>query len=419
MIGNGTAMKMKATGAVFAIFLGALAALPPISIDMALPALNDIGSDLGARGGLAGLTLSLFMLGFAVSPIFYGPLADRHGRRPLLLIGLGLFAVGGLASSAAPSIKLLLAARLIQGAGAGAGMTLAMAIVRDLFEGRAAQSRLAVITVVSNIAPIVSPALGAALLGFVGWRGIFGVTALCGLTLLTLAYFMVAETAVIPSGPKPPIVRKLFSDYMEVLSHRSAMAHICVNALGFGWLFSYVSGSPLVLIDRLHASPALYAILFACTGGGIVGGATISGRLVQRGVPSRHLLFSAVVMAVVATGALTVLSIAGIGSISTFMPLLVLSTAAFGMAAPCAAQGALDPLPKLAGIAGGLLTSIQMLAGSIASLIVALLFPTMGTLAMTGTMACFAVAALLVTTAIPVVRQPDGASHTQQKTLKC
>jgi MFS transporter, DHA1 family, multidrug resistance protein len=412
-------MKMKVTGAVFAIFLGALAALPPISIDMALPALNHIGSDLSARGGLAGLTLSLFMVGFAVSPIFYGPLADRYGRRPLLLIGLGLFAVGGLAASAAPSIEWLLAARLVQGAGAGAGMTLAMAIVRDLFEGRAAQSRLAVITVVSNVAPIVSPAFGAALLAFVGWRGIFAVTALCGLALLTLAYFMVAETAIIPPGPKPPMVRKLFGDYLRVLSHRSAMAHICVNALGFGWLFSYVSGSPLVLIGRLHASPALYAVLFACTGGGIVSGAAISGRLVHRGVPSRRLLFSAVVMAVAATGTLVALSFADVASIFTFMPLLVLSTAAFGMAAPCAAQGALDPLSELAGIAGGLLASIQMLAGAIASLVVALLFPSRGTLAMTGTMACFAIAALLVTTAIPVARQPDGAIYTRQRKLKC
>jgi DHA1 family bicyclomycin/chloramphenicol resistance-like MFS transporter len=89
-------MNMKTSGATFAIFLGALAALPPISIDMALPALTKIGSDLGATGGLAGLTLSLFMAGFAISPFFYGPLADRHGRRPLLLIGLVLFSIGGL-----------------------------------------------------------------------------------------------------------------------------------------------------------------------------------------------------------------------------------------------------------------------------------------------------------------------------------
>jgi DHA1 family bicyclomycin/chloramphenicol resistance-like MFS transporter len=404
-------MKMKVIGPVFAIFLGALAALPPISIDMAQPALNEIGSDLSARGGLAGLTLSLFMSGFAVSPIFYGPLSDRHGRRPLLLIGLGLFALGGLAATAAPSIELLLAARLVQGVGAGAGMTLAMAIVRDLFEGRAAQSRLAVITVVTNVAPIVAPALGAGLLGLVGWRGIFAVMAFCGLALLMLVHFLVDETATIPAGPKPPMAKKLVGDYLKVLSHRSTMAHICVNALGFGWMFSYVSGSPLVLIGRLHASPALYAVLFACTGAGIVGGAAISGRVVQRGGSSHRVLLCAVAIAVLATGALAVLSLASVVSFFTFMPLLVLSTAAFGMAAPCAAQGALDPLPELAGIAGGLLASIQMVVGAVASLIVGVLFPVMGTLAMTGTMACFAVAALLITVGMPVARQPGGASY--------
>jgi len=406
-------MKMKVIGPVFAVFLGALAALPPLSIDMALPALNEMGSDLSARGGLAGLTLGLFMLGFAVSPIFYGALSDRFGRRPLLLTGLALFALGGLAAAAAPSIDLLLAARLVQGAGAGAGMTLAMAMVRDLLEGRAAQSRLAIITVVGNVAPIVAPTLGAALLGFAGWRGIFAVTAFCGLALLLLVHFLVGETATVSAGPRPPIAKKLVGDYLKVLSHGSTMAHICINALGFGWMFSYVAGSPLVLIGRLRASPALYAVLFACTGAGIVGGAALSGRLVHRGVPSPRLLRFSVMIAVAATATLVVLSLAGIGSILTFMPLLVLATAAFGMAAPCAAQGALDSLPELAGIAGGLLASIQMLAGAVASLIVAVLFPSLGTLAMTVTMPCFAVAALLVSIGMPVARQSDRASYTR------
>jgi DHA1 family bicyclomycin/chloramphenicol resistance-like MFS transporter len=408
-------MKLKTTGAAFAILLGALAALPPISIDMALPALAQIGSDLGASGGLAGLTLSLFMAGFAISPFFYGPFADRHGRRPLLLIGLVLFSIGGLCSTVAPSIGVLLAARLVQGAGAGAGMTLAMAMVRDLFEGRIAQARLAVVTVVSQVAPIVAPVLGAALLGCVGWRGIYGVTAACGLLLLLIVRLSVDETATSPPGPKPPLLGKLVRDYRKVLSHGSTMSHILVNALGFGWLFSYVSGSPLVLIDSLHASPALYSMLFACTGGGIVAGATLSGRLVQRGVSPRRLLFFAVVIGVTATGSLAALSLGNLVSIVTIMPLLVLSTAAFGLAAPCAAHGALESLPRLAGITGGLLTSIQMLAGAIASLVVAMLFPHLGTLAMTGTMACFAIAALPIAIGIAQgapnpSREPGAAS---------
>jgi DHA1 family bicyclomycin/chloramphenicol resistance-like MFS transporter len=126
----------------------------------------------------------------------------------------------------------------------------------------------------------------------------------------------------------------------------------------------------------------------------------LSGRLVQRGVSLRRLLFFAVLIAVAATGSLAVLSVAGLVSIWTIMPLLVLSTAAFGLAAPCAAHGALEPLPELAGITGGLLTSIQMLAGAIASLVVSVLFPSIGTLAMTGTMACFAVVALPVALSI-------------------
>ncbi len=120
---------------LFVIFLASLAALPPLSIDMALPALHGIAATLQTSPGRAGLTLSLFMAGFAVTPLIYGPLSDRFGRRPILLSGLGLFTLGSLACAISPSIFFLLAARLAEGAGAGAGISMAFAIVRDLFAG--------------------------------------------------------------------------------------------------------------------------------------------------------------------------------------------------------------------------------------------------------------------------------------------
>ncbi|MGI4836629.1 MAG: multidrug effflux MFS transporter [Janthinobacterium lividum] len=387
-------MKMSRAGVTFAVFLGALAALPPIATDMALPALTRIGDALHSTQSLAGMTLSLFMAGFALSPFFYGPLSDRHGRRPLLVVGLVLFALGGVLATVAPNMTVLLIARLLQGLGAGAGMTLAMAMVRDSFEGRTAQSRLAVITVVANMAPMVAPALGVAVLAAMGWRAIYAINAVSGVLLLVMAWLGLEETAA--PVPNPAKASSLIQDYREALSHRSVRDHLLINALGFGWMFGYVAGSPVVLIEHLHASTTLYSILFACTGGGIVAGASLSGWLGQRGVAPQRLIQCGVILAVLVTGAAVVMSLTATATLVTLMPCLVLATAAFGILAPCAAQGALEPLPALAGVTGGLLTSIQMFAGALASLLVSLLLPPLGILGMTATMAGFALLTLLL-----------------------
>jgi DHA1 family bicyclomycin/chloramphenicol resistance-like MFS transporter len=387
-------MKMSRAGVTFAVFLGALAALPPIATDMALPALTRIGDALQSTQSLAGMTLSLFMAGFALSPFFYGPLSDRHGRRPLLVIGLVLFALGGVLATLAPSMTVLLIARLLQGLGAGAGMTLAMAMVRDSFEGRVAQSRLAVITVVANMAPIVAPALGVVVLAAMGWRVIYAINAVSGVLLLMVAWLGLEETA--RQQPNQTKASSLIEDYRQALSHRSVRDHLLINALAFGWMFGYVAGSPVVLIEHLHASTTLYSILFACTGAGIVAGASLSGWLGQRGVAPQRLIQAGVILAVLVTGAAAVMSLTATATLVTLMPCMVLATAAFGILAPCAAQGALEPLPELAGVTGGLLTSIQMFAGALASLLVSLLLPPLGILGMTATMAGFALLTLLL-----------------------
>ncbi|WPO97654.1 multidrug effflux MFS transporter [Pseudomonas sp. HR96] len=384
-------MRLDPRSSSFTLFLGVLAALPPVATDMALPALADIGASLQARAGLAGLTLSLFMAGFALSPFFYGPLSDRYGRRPVLLVGLLLFAVSGVAATLAPNIGLLLAARLVQGMGAGVGMTLAMAMVRDLFHGREAQARLTLITIVINTAPMLAPAVGAEVAGWLGWRGIYAAIALWGLASLAAAWLWLGETATLPQGPQPPLLGAVLAGYRRVLGHGSIIAHVLLNACGFGWMFAYVAASPWLLIETLHVAPGLYAVLFACTGGGIVLGAMGGGRLVKAGVAPRKVLLAAVLLALASTLVLQALAASEHISVARCMPLLVLATAAFGMTAPTAAAGALAPLPELAGVAGGLLTSLQMLAGAAASALVAMLFPHLGVQAMSLTMAGFAI----------------------------
>jgi DHA1 family bicyclomycin/chloramphenicol resistance-like MFS transporter len=386
-------IQMRPARLHYLFFLGALAALPPISIDMALPALTRIGHDLNAGAGLVGLTLSLFMLGFSISPVVLGPFSDRLGRRPCLIGGMVLFAAGGIMAASAQSIGVLLCARLVQGAGAGAGMTLAFAVVRDRFEGADAQFRLAVITIISNIAPIVAPAIGAALLVPFGWRGIYAITAIGGVLLTLVVWLSFGETAALEA--RRAAARVGFGDaYRRLFREPSAVAHILVNGLGFAWMFGYVTGSPLILIGQFHVSAAFYAGMFALTGIGIAIGAMLNGKLAQRGVASARLLLGAILLALAATVVLTVMAWLDLLSIGSMMPLLILTTFSFGLAAPSAAHGALEPLPELAGVAGGVLTSVQMLMGAICSSVVASLVQRYGAAGMSATMAVAALLAL-------------------------
>jgi DHA1 family bicyclomycin/chloramphenicol resistance-like MFS transporter len=396
-------VKLKTHGSLFALFLGALAALPPISIDMALPALSPIAHTLHVTPGMAQLTLSFFMAGFALSPIAYGPFSDRYGRRPMLLLGLLLFTLGGFACAFSGSLNLLLLARFVQGAGAGSGMTLAMAMVRDLFVGKMAQGRLAVITVVTNSAPMIAPALGAALLSHLGWRAIYIATGLCGLLLLLIIFFSLHETAPRRHPEHGPLLTVMTHAYRRVFGHRRAMAYIVLNALGFSWMFAYITGSPLTFIDTFHTSTSLFAVLFACTGAGIVVGATLNGRLAQRGVGIKWLLLGGVTTAACCTSALVVLTLLRSTSLWSFLPLLALTTASFGMVAPSAAHGALEPLGEIAGVGGGLLASLQMLFAAGTSSVVAILFPRVGVIAMTGSMCTLSILALAL--AIPLARK--------------
>lgn len=389
-----TRWRLQPQSAMFALYLGALAALPPISIDMALPALVHIAGSLHASASQAGLTLSLFMAGFALGPIVYGPLSDTRGRKPTLLLGLALFTAGGVVSAVAPDISVLLGGRLVQGIGAGAGMTVALAIVRDLFEGNAMQHRLAAITVVANVAPIVAPSVGVALLAAIEWRGIYGVMAACGLLAAIATWTGLDESAPRHSGNLA--VARLREQYSRVLTNRLVMGNILINGFGFGWMFAYVAGSPLVLLHVLHIKPVMYAAMFAITGLGIVLGAMVNGLLASRGIGARRILAVAIGVTLAATLGLVAMNALRLETLITIMPLLSASTFCFGLAAPSATRGALDPMPELAGVTGGLLTSIQMLCGAASSSLVALLFSSCGAQAMSGVMFTFALLGAIV-----------------------
>ncbi len=376
--------RLTPDGRGFATLLGAMAWLLPLAIDMGLPALPEIERSLHASPAVAGQTLSLFLAGFAVAQLALGPLSDRFGRRPVLLGGLALYALAGVGCTLAMSAAALVAWRLVEGVGAASSTVLALAIVRDLFEGAAARRKLSTIAVVGGVAPIVAPTLGAGMMLLAGWRGVYGALALSGLLLLAVTARWLGESR------RPGPAGGFAAGYVEIATHRRTVGLALCNAASFGCMFAWIAGSPLVLMDALGVSARLYGLLFACTAGAILLGSWCNGWLAGRGVAARRPLAWANAAQLAAAATLLAAMLAGPLSLVTLMPPLVVVTFCRGVIGPSATHGAMEPMPHLAGSAAAALGCAQMATGAAASAAVAWLYPALGPHAMPAVMLAMA-----------------------------
>ena len=381
--------------------------LASFATDMGLPVLAATAQSLGVTPARAALSLSVFIAGFAVGPLVFGPLSDRFGRRPILLGGCAAFAVFGLLGAFARSIQTLLVWRTLMGIGAGTVQVLVLATVRDLFTGREARTKQAYVNMAGGVAPIIAPTLGIFVAGFGGWRAIYGVLAAGGIVLLIVATARLRETA--PLTGHTLSVRRTLANYARVVRHPVSFGNALVMALSFGSLFAFVSGSSLVLIGVLGASQRVYGLLFAITSLGLVTGAFTSARLTRRGVSHARLIGVGVSTTAIITVILLALAASSLLRIATFIPLIVLANVATGLTRPNAAQGALEPMPEIVGVASALLSGLQMLVGAAASALAASLFDGRTAMAMTGTMAACSIAAALVY--LLVVRRAERAAR--------
>lgn len=377
----------------FTAFLGTLTALPPLSIDMGLPGLPAIEATFADTAGRGPLTLSLFMAGFAISPLICGPLADRFGRRAMLLDGLLLFSLAAGACALAPNFTVLLACRLLQGFAAGACAILPIAIVRDLFVHGAARQKLSQIAAVLGIAPMLAPVLGGWIMTFADWRAIYAAQALVGVVLLIVGAIGLAESQPVENR-RSLNPRQLAESYRFVLGDRSFLGYALLYACAFASMFAFISGAPSVLIGSLGLSTTSFALLFGLTSCGVLVASLISGQLSKRHVPSRKIIaFGLIVMVASAVAALLLVP-ANAVTVLSLTPLMALTIFAFGILAPSTNHEALQNLPHVAGSAAGVMRCTQMVMGSVASAMIAVLEPFgHPALVMTGLMAAMALIA--------------------------
>ena len=261
-------------------------------------------------------------------------------------------------------------------------MTIAMAIIRDLFEGEAARRKLSYVAVTMMIVPMVAPILGAALLAWGGWRSIHAVLVGIGVVLLLAMSLGFKESARFDADNRmvPSVIAR---NYFRVLTNPICLGYILVNAMAFGALFSYVSGSAAYLIGVVGLTPQQYGLVFAATSLGIMAGAFVNGRLSRLNVAPSYPLVIGLMLAAVSAALLLTMALAGWMPLPVAGSLLILGTLAFGLVAPNALHEAMQPLPQIAGATGAAAGSIQMAVGAISSGLVAMLYDSHSALSMT------------------------------------
>lgn len=355
-------MSIPPAAFLFTVFLAALVGMPALSIDMSLPGLSVITAGLGAPAASGSLMLTTLLAGFGGAQLAFGPLSDRFGRRPVLLVGLATFAVAGAMCAVSANFAWLLAARALQGIGAAAGTVLAFAMVQDCFEGDAARRRIATINTVMALAPIVAPIIGAFVLGLVGWRGIFAVLCGFGSILFLVALLGSAET-IRARNPRALHPAGLWRSYRRALTEPVAITNTLLSALAFADLFAFISGSSLVYVDQLGVARSGFALIFASASAGLMAGSLLVGRM-RAGA---EMLPVGLVLCTLAGAGLLGMRLADHFLLLPSVLLLVVNAFGCGLIFPNAIHAALAPLRDIAGVASAVNGALRMAAGALAS----------------------------------------------------
>jgi DHA1 family bicyclomycin/chloramphenicol resistance-like MFS transporter len=349
------------------LILGALSAFSPMSIDMYLPSLPALERDFATDTAAVQLTLSAFFLGLALGQALYGPLADRHGRRPPLLAGIALYVLASVGCALATSIEALVALRLLQAMGGCAGVVIARAVVRDLFDPQAAARMLSLLMLVMGVAPILAPLAGGVILVWAGWRWIFAALALFGLACLLAVAAGLRETR--PAHTVRPGLASSLRIFAGLARDRRFLGPALTGGLAQAGMFAYISGSPFVFIQAYGVPAQHYGWLFGLNAAGIIGGSQLNRWLLRRH-PAASILH--VANGITAACGLVLLAVAwtGAGGLPLLLAPLFGYVASLGFTYANAAALAMAPFPEKAGSASALLGTVQFGAAAVAGSVV-------------------------------------------------
>ncbi|MDK8875197.1 multidrug effflux MFS transporter [Paracoccus sp. SSJ] len=346
-----------------ALLLGLLSAVGPFAIDMYLPALPQVASDLHTSEAGAALTLTSYFIVFGIAQMIYGPMSDAVGRKRPLVIGVAIFLVATVAASLAPTIGWLIAARAVQGLGAATLMAVPRAVIRDMATGPAAAKMMAAIMIVISVSPMLAPLTGSAVMAWGGWREIFAVLAAAALLSLALILFVLPET--LPAERRRPVrLAAMAAGARRLLTDRRFLGLTMIGGFGMASFFVFLASASFVYTRQYGLSPTGFSLAFAVNAVGFFSASQFAGRLAERFGMERVISLAITGFAGLAL-VLSLVVLAGFDGLPVVIAGLFLANACLGLVMPTAMVMSLDPHPDIAGLASSLGGTIQMLTGGL------------------------------------------------------
>ncbi len=329
-----------------------------LTLNMFVPSLAHMAEDFGVDYAVMSLAVGGYLLMTAVTQLLMGPLADRYGRRPVILSGLAIFTVASVICALTQDIVIFLAARMMQSASA-TGMALSRAIIRDQFDDREAATKMATVAMIMAIAPMLGPSFGGLMDAFLGWRASFGFYAFSGVALFVLTYLDLGETHLKRSAT----FGAQFREYPELFRSRRFWGYALCAAFSVSTFHIFVSGAPLVVAAAFGMSPAELGVYIGTITLGFIIGSAISSRVSGRFQLST-MMIAGRLLAALGLGIAALFILAGQLSVPLFFGAMVLSGMGNGMTTPNASVGVMSIRPHIAGSASGLSAALIVLVGA-------------------------------------------------------
>ena len=346
----------------FVALIAMMMALNALAIDSMLPALPAIGDALGVvEENSRQWVITAYLLGFGVAQIIYGPLADRYGRKPVLMVGLSLYVLFSVLAAFAPTFDLLIAARVGTGLGAAALRVLAVSIVRDRYSGRTMARVMSLSFLVFLGVPILAPTLGQLVLTVAPWPWVFGVLALAGGAFMLWAAIRLPET-LHPEDRMPIQVARITAAFREAVTNRQSIGYTLAMTAITGALFGFINSSQQIFFDVFEA-PGLFTTVFALVAGGIAVASLLNARLVEK-LGSRLISHSALLGFIAMAAIHSAVALSGHETIWTFAVLQGLTMFCFGLIAGNFGSMAMEPMGHIAGTASSAQGFISTTVGS-------------------------------------------------------